>query len=435
MTWREQLQMAKFRDVAFQVDTIEHHAGDNVVLREYPFQDLPTVFRMGEGAEEIKFSAYVIGDDYLEQRDKLRRALTGEGILMHPTGGSLRVFVNGKYTIKENPSAEGGMARFDLSFVRAETRRYPVGTVATPAAAAKAADVCKKASGDAFVASFDLSGKPGWVADLAVARITDAVAGVWGQIKGVTGGLNDFSNLVIGNYQSLRDGLNSLVRQPRLLADALRNLLVLPADLSNAIPRDFMVAFEGLFDMSLLLRKKDYEVSLMPAVGAGLVLYGAGSSALLSLASPARLQLAVLNGATDQLVEGLATAAWVQAVAGADLTSYDDALLLRSKLNTQVTRLLLRASTVAASDNLPDSAWHDAMLGLLTAGLRDVQGRSKDMARQDSFTPTAWMPVWAVSYRLFGTAAYADEILAMNPHIEHPLLVPPGKALRIMRHN
>ena len=80
-------------------------------------------------------------------------------------------------------------------------------------------------------------------------------------------------------------------------------------------------------------------------------------------------------------------------------------------------------------------AWHDAMLALLAAGLRDLQERSRDMARLDTWTPQAWMPVWAVSYRLYGTAAYADEILAMNPHIEHPLLVPPGKALRIARHD
>jgi prophage DNA circulation protein len=51
-----------------------------------------------------------------------------------------------------------------------------------------------------------------------------------------------------------------------------------------------------------------------------------------------------------------------------------------------------------------------------------------------TYTPESWQPVWYVSYRLFGTIAWADEIMAMNPHIRHPLLVPPGKALRIVRH-
>ncbi|MDR3370721.1 DNA circularization N-terminal domain-containing protein [Rhodoferax sp.] len=435
MSWVDQLQMASFRDVTFQVDSIDVSAGDNVVLREYPFQDLPTVFRMGEAAEEIKFSAYVIGDDYIDQRERLRAVLTGEGVLVHPTAGSMRVFVAGKFTIKENPTAEGGMARFDLTFVRAETRRYPAGVVSTPQESFRKGELAKQASADAFASAFDLTGKPGWVADRMVARITDSVAGVWGQIKSVTAGVTDFSNTIIGNYQALRDGLNSLVRQPRLLADSLRNLFALPSDLSAASARDFMAAFEGLFDVSSKVTQRDFEVSVMPAVGAGLVMYGTGNADVLGLSTPARAQLDALTTASDQLIESLAVASWVQAASVAELTSYDDALALRAALNAQCTRLLLRASTAAASDGLPDSAWHDAMLALLTAGLRDIQERSRDMTRLQSFTPQAWMPVWYVSYRLFGTAAYADEILAMNPHITHPLLVPPGKALRVMRHD
>lgn len=435
MSWLDQLQMASFRGVEFQVDGIDVSAGDNVVLREYPFQDLPTVFRMGEAAEEIKFSAYVIGEDYIEQREALRLVLSGEGVLVHPTAGSIRVFVAGKFAIKENPTAEGGMARFDLTFVRAQTRRYPAGTVSTPAAAAVAAQAADTSSADEFVSSFDLSDKPGWAVDRAVARVNESVAGVWGQIKSVTAGVSDFSNTMIGNYQALRDGLNDLVRTPRLLAAALTQLFALPGDLSAAAARDFKAAFEGLFDMSSKVDQTDFTVSVMPAVGAGLVMYGAGNATVLDLATPARAKLEALNTASDQLIESLAVSGWVQAVAAMDLTSYDEALALRATLAAQCTRLLLRASNAPASEGLPDSAWHDAMLALLTAGLRDIQARSRNMARMESFTPGAWMPVWAVSYRIFGTAAYADEILALNPHITHPLLVPPGKALRIMRHD
>ncbi|OOV08868.1 hypothetical protein RF819_03280 [Rhodoferax fermentans] len=433
--WLDQLRMGSYRGVPFHVDSLDWTLGDNVVVREYPFQDLPTVFRMGRAAEEIKFSAYVIGDDYHLQRDALIEALTGSGQLMHPTAGTMRVFVNGKFTIKENPTAEGGMARFELSFVVAETRRYPSGVVSTAGAAVAAADAAKKSSADAFASSFDLTGKHGWAADRVVSRVTDSVAAVWGQMKTVTGGLGDYSNAIIGNYQSLRDGLTALVRQPRLLANSVTTLFALPSDLSAASSRDFMAAFEGLFDVSSKVTKRDFEVSVMPAVGAGLVMFGTGNADVLGLSTPARAQLEALSTASDQLIESFAVASWVQAASVAELTSFDDALALRATLNAQCTRLLLRASTAAASDGLPDSAWHDAMLALLTAGLRDIQERSRDMARLSSFTPEAWMPVWYVSYRLFGTAAYADEILAMNPHITHPLLVPPGKALRIMRHD
>lgn len=463
-TWLDTLQRASFRDVPFHVDGIEHQAGDNVVLREYPFQDLPTVFRMGDGGEEIKFSAYVIGDDYMVQRDRLRQVLTGAGELRHPTAGTMRVYVNGKYTIKENPTDQGGMARFDLAFVRAEVRRYPAGVVNTQQTAANKAEVAKAASVDAFAASFGLANKPGWAAAGAVARLKDLVGAAWTTISAVTSGLGGFTNEMIANYQALRDGLNDLVRTPRLLAQALADLFALPSDLSAAAARDFAASFETLFDATKRVSQKDFEVSVMPAVGAGLVMYGTanvasssssrssstdtgtdtgtgtgtgtGSSvSSLGMDTPARKQLALLNAASDQLVEALAFAAWVQAVAACDMTSYDDSVSLRVKANDQATRLLVRSSAQVASDALPASSWHDAMTACLSATLADVRDRSRGLSRLTTYTPDGWMPVWLVSYRLFGTAAYADEILEMNPHITHPLLVPPGKALRVMRHD
>jgi len=436
-TWLDQLLPAKFRDVVFQVDSIEHQAGYNVVLREYPFQDLPTVFRMGEGAEEIKFSAYVIGDDYMDQRALLRDALDAPGVgeLVHPTAGTMKVFVVGKYTIKENPTAEGGMARFDLTFVRGEVRRYPRGVVNTQAKAVEKSLAAQIASMDAFFAAYDLSNKPGWAADRSVARVTDSVSAVWGVMARTTSGLGDFTNAAIGNYQALRDGLSNLVRQPRQLAEGIGRMFALPTDLSSAAARDFAASFEGLFDMGSKVARRDFETSVMPAVGAGLVMYGTGNSTGLGLDTPARKQLGALNDASDQLVESMALAAWVQAIAAADMTSYDDALALRATVNNQATRLMLRSSTQAASDALPASSWHDAMMAMLSACLADIRDRSRDLARLTTYTPNGWEPVWLVSYKLFGTVTYADEILDMNPHITHPLLVPPGRPLRVMRHD
>ena len=92
--WIKQLKVASFRNVPFSVDSTERSPGLNTVLREYPFQDLPTVFSMGEAAEEIKFSAYVIGGGYMARRDALEKALKQQesGVLMHPTIGAVRVF-------------------------------------------------------------------------------------------------------------------------------------------------------------------------------------------------------------------------------------------------------------------------------------------------------------------------------------------------------
>ena len=447
MAWFDQLKTASFRDVAFQVDTIDVTAGDNTVLREYPFQDLPTVFRMGEGAEEIKLSAYVIGDDYLEQRDALRAVLTGDGVLIHPTAGAIRVYVVGKYTIKENPTAEGGMARFDLTFVRAEARRYPVGVASTPVIANLAATAAATAAQNQFVVDFDLLKAPSWAAARVLANLNTALDGVWAQVKGLGAGvpeLADFTGKLITGYQQLRTGLADLVYAPRLLASQVAALFQIPTEISSALSRDYQGAFGWAFDLSAKLPRTDFEVSVIPAsqgsghagVGdAGLVIYGAGNAAVLGVDGAARARYTQLVAAGDQLFETLATCGYVQAACAVDLTGYDQALALRQAVNDQCTRLLLEASTQAAPAAMTSTSWHGAVQALHTAALADLQARSRNLAGLGSYTPQAWESVWAISYKLFGTADYADEIMAMNPQLRHPLLCPPGQLLRVVRHD
>ncbi|MFT4192480.1 MAG: DNA circularization N-terminal domain-containing protein [Comamonas sp.] len=433
MSWLDQLQQASFRGVAFHVDTIDVSAGDNVVVREYPFQDLPTVFRMGDGVEEIKFSAYVIGDDYHEQRERLREVLSGEGVLVHPTAGSIRAYVAGKYRIQETPTAEGGIARFELTFIRAEARRYPVGVANTPAEAGLAADAAALAAQDQFGGAFDMDSVYGWSADQAVARVRASVDAVWDQMKAVSGGLGDFTSAALRNYETLRDGLLDLVSTPRELADQIATLFELPGELTQAARANFMGAFSFLFDMSDRISQADFEFTATPADGLGLVVYGTGTAGPLGEDSPVRATLAQLTSSSDLLFETLATAAWVRAAAQYELTGYDDAMAMRQAIHAQCTRLLTEASALAAPATAPGESWHDAVMALHTTALADLQARSRDLVRLTTYTPEAWQPIWYVSYRLFGTAAYADEILALNPHIEHPLLVPPGRPLRVVR--
>ena len=432
--WTDQLRPASFRDVPFHVDTIEWTAGDNVVLREYPFQDLPTVFRMGAAAQEIKFSAYVIGQDYHLQRDALMRALTGPGKLMHPTAGVLEVFVAGKFTVKEAPTSEGGMARFDLHFVVAEPRRYPVGTANTQRQASAQADVAQAAAADNFAAAWIVTDKPGWVAEQAVARVKDSLAGLTSRISTASSGLNDFNSSFNANYRAIVNGLNDLVRAPRQLADAVVQLVRLPQDLSQVAARDFAAAFAWAFDLKAQLPRKPFEVRVMPPVGAGLVMYGTGTPVAGVPDSTGQRQINALAAGGDAFLEVVATAAFVQAMAVAELSNYDEALALRAQLHQQCIRLMQAASEAEATRALPGTSVHDALLALHGAALADLQARGQDLVRLTTYTPESWQPVWYISHKLFGTARYADEIMAMNPHIQHPLLVPPGRPLRIVRH-
>lgn len=433
--WFSQLRRASFRGVPFHVDTVDWTAGDNVVLREYPFQDLPTVFRMGAAAQELKLAAYVIGDDYHLQRDALMAALTGEGVLVHPTAGAMRVFVAGKFTVREAPTSEGGMARFDLHFVRADARRYPMAAPSTPAAAGAQAEVAKASAVDAFAAEWSTAGKAGWVAEGAAARLRQALDKAIGPMRAAAAQVQGWVGTINGAYRDAVDGLNTLVSAPRALADQVRQLFALPADLSAAAARDLQEAMRGLFDLPSTMPRRPFEVAVMPAPGAGLVLYGTGAPGAAGQASTGQQQIEALAAAGDRLVCTLAVATYVQAAAVVELQGYDDAMAMRAAVHTELMRLLRTGSAATASAEAPATSWHDALLVLHGAALADLQARSRDLVRLTTYTPESWQPVWYVSHRLYGTSAYVDELLAANPHIEHPLLVPPGKPLRVARHD
>ncbi len=77
------------------------------------------------------------------------------------------------------------------------------------------------------------------------------------------------------------------------------------------------------------------------------------------------------------------------------------------------------------------TSWHDTIVALQAAALGDLIARSRKLTRLSSYTPPDCVPVWVISYRLFGTASYADQLLDMNPHIQHALLVPANVPMRV----
>lgn len=433
MSWLDQLQPASWRDVPFEVDTVEVKGGDNVVLREYPFAELPSVFRLGAAAETIRFSAYVLGPDYQARREQLRQVLTGEGVLVHPTAGAMRAFVAGPYTMTEAPLREGTVVRFDVSFVRAEVRTYPAARANTQAQATQAAERAKAASADQFAAEFSLVGAPAWVQERVVDRLGGLTEGVWGQIKGVTAGLGEYTDQAVGAFQVLRGGMLDLVKTPAGLAGAVRELFALPDELSAGAGALFQSAYQRVFGLGAKVQRNDFEVVQQPAAGKP-AMYGLGSASELGMDTGARAQLGRLNGAADRLVNSMALAAWVQAVAADELAGHETVLAQRRWLFEQCTGLLQDASTRVATLSQPASNWHDAMRAMLSASLADMMARGANRARLSAYVPSVCMSIWQLSYLLYGNADWADELMANNPHITHPLLVPAGLPVRVVQH-
>ncbi|STI90505.1 baseplate J/gp47 family protein [Escherichia coli] len=130
--WREKLLEASFRGVPFKVEEESAGTGRRVETHEYPNRDKPYTEDLGKVTFRPSITAYVVGDDCFDQRDRLIDALNkpGPGTLVHPTYGEMKVCVDGEVRVSTSKS-EGRIVRFDLKFVEAGELSYPTSGAAT----------------------------------------------------------------------------------------------------------------------------------------------------------------------------------------------------------------------------------------------------------------------------------------------------------------
>lgn len=214
MSWRDQLAQAKakFRGVEFYVDRHDIDSARRVVVHEYPGSDQPDTEDMGARAKLFDLDAYVLGDDYMTQRDALEAALdkAGSGELVHPYRGHIQVVVLG-FRLTES-TREGGMARFSIRFVRASETEIRV-EIDTQQVVTDTSAVARERTGNTFTV------------DWAQVVRRDA-------INAVNAAFAPLENL-IGAAEDWRDTLQVIINQPAAIAARLQADLARVANLAD----------------------------------------------------------------------------------------------------------------------------------------------------------------------------------------------------------
>lgn len=138
--WRSRLRPASFRGAGFKVDVNTRASGRRTALHEFPKRDDPEAEDMGRRARRFSVTGYVIGADFLDQRDALIDALetAGSGLLVHPTMGEFMVNP-GDYNTAERRE-RGRMAEFEMVFVESGNQLGTAGQTDTQGAVGNAAD-------------------------------------------------------------------------------------------------------------------------------------------------------------------------------------------------------------------------------------------------------------------------------------------------------
>lgn len=204
--WRDRLKPARWRGVAFHVDAVDLEAGRRVVLHEYPLRDLPSSQDLGRAQRKISVTAYLLGGDYLDRRDRLLEALEqpGPGTLELPSWPAQQMVLAGAGKIAESKS-EGGICRISLNFAEAGEAVHPLPVGQGPDAAAERTVAARSAARDRFARNWRTA-SPGsrWLSS----AIGDALSREWlGLLRGMS---------AIASDLGLSDSLGG-----RLLGEAL----------------------------------------------------------------------------------------------------------------------------------------------------------------------------------------------------------------------
>ena len=212
MNWRDRLLPASFRGVGFWIDQAKTPVGRKGQLHEYPQRDLPFFEDLGQQAKTHDLTAFIIGADCLEQRDKLLQALEqGSGELVHPWLGRLQVKV-GECDMTHTRQ-DGGLVTFALKFYPDRPLPFPTATVSTQKVLLAKADT--------------LLGS-------AVARFEQAMT----LIKAARIGIANLRNSLTGVYDVIKEQLKPLIEQYKEITELVKAV--------KELPKEVAAEFKGL---------------------------------------------------------------------------------------------------------------------------------------------------------------------------------------------
>jgi prophage DNA circulation protein len=395
----DNLRPASFRGIPFGVDASGFAGGRRTQVHEYPQRDKPYSQDLGRATRRVEFEAFVVGEDYLDQADRLLGALEegGSGALMHPWLGSLTVNLL-DYRVGFDRGL--GLAKFSLSFVEAGELAFPSAADSTALLSRQAAANLEDASVNDFAEVFKTLGYISGVAEKALTVYGKALLFLSNPAFALSSAMG-YSALP-GNLTSL----GALFGKTIDLGWNFASLLNLSGKVSNGSiaknDRTLVPAVRGLTRMAT-----DPALAPVP-VGTG---------------SASRVQIAINQNAIHAnarqllLVQACGLCSYLQC------TVYDDV----SAAKNELAAALDAETLLTNSDDV-----YQSLMAARSATWKDLTARSRDSARLQTITPTDVLPMLAVAYDYYADAARDLEIIDRN-RIMHPGFVPVAGLLVLSR--
>lgn len=394
MTWREDLRRvtladgrqligASFRGVSFFVESEEYSGGRRVVIHEFPLSDDPYGEDLGRKARSFRVDGYVIGDDYLVQRDALISKLedeAGTGELVLPGYGVKRVMCP-QFTVKTT-RGDGGLATFAIDFAETPAQvPVPTEVVDAPEQVNASADLAIAATKLELVEQYSVVGLPAFALASAQAALTGSADALESGLAGVITTTQELAELT-AQVELVTAQAAALVREPGAILDALVGALRGLVNTVAAAPGAVMKA-------------------LVKAYGADL-----GPTVVATTSTRAR-ELANQTALTGALRRVLA----IEAARLAPVVPYEsieEATAARDQVSA-----ILEAQAAGAGDTA-----YPALVDLRSQVLRAVPG-SAALASIVTVTRNSPIPSLLLAYQLYGSVDLEPDLIARN-RIAHP---------------
>ena len=408
--WVKTLRECSFRGVNFLITSAEDKGGRNIKNIEGSYDKSPSTEDTGRKLRDYSMSAFIVGDDCWEKSEKLRKACEdiGYGELVHPILGILIV----RCVSFARSLEKKGIVKISLTFIeRGDENIGPIITQNPTAILNEKVTISDAVNLETFSSSFELPKIPKAaeaVADVAkgyAEALKSAIEQVNNTVLTVSDAVNDISSIgdeIVSTIALLDDVVNntlSLLSTPAVFASKIQ--------VATSLFRK--VVSKTVDGLHIVKKTADTGVDLSKINTAT----PAGQSQLESMQRVIAFSKAdALNSQASILPE-------------VTFNNKDEVREYIDDFNDQADEILDTA-TLLSSDFMNSISDVVASAGKYT---NDVVANAAELT---SVNLKETEPAVVLAYDLYQDVSRTDEILSTNK-IQHPLFLPPGKYLEVLK--
>lgn len=399
---------ASFRGVEFKITSRSWSSGRRNQTHEYPNKNIPYTEDLGKKAESYPITAFIIGSDYKDRRDALRKACleAGPGVLVHPDYGALDVICD-SITVKESYDAQQ-MAVIELQFIEAGEKAIPETSIDYAGQVGSSASKLASSAKDGFAAAFILSEGVegltlllGGISDLCTSGLDNIGTGI-GFAEGLTSNIQTAMNKIVdaGSYAlSLKNDAKRLLNTPAGLAaqfDAVFSAITsLAGNSSNSFKTVRNLASKSNASESASTSNDDAkaEKKCMQQI--------------------------------EQLTKQLVAAKEAETITSIDFTNAEEAEAVLDDFLTDIEEIELFEEVEPTTEVMQN------LRGLREIVIEYVQDIVLELPRTRTIKLNGQMSSLALAYDLYEDVSRADEIVKKNK-LPFSGFIPAGKELKVL---